>query len=182
MLEAICKLSGNREKGMTCILPSIKCSSVPQVNMASSVWRTWSTRSTQSVKGSEPPTISCCLSSCQWLVTPPGTRQGSWRTWETLGSVAQTLIPLSDNWTEEKHTKRTFSSTFGGALNQGANLGREAHGFHPAHPYSCYRRKTRKMLSFAFTVLSVMCSWLKMPCASTLEWWKQTQRLLSQNK
>lgn len=75
---------------------------VSQVNMASSVWRTWFMRSTQLVRVSESPTTFCYRSSCRWLVTLHGTRQGSSRTWETLDFVAQTSTPSSDNWTEEK--------------------------------------------------------------------------------
>lgn len=75
---------------------------VHQVNWASSAWRTWSTRSTQLVRTSVPPTTSCYRSNCQWLVTLPGIKLVSSRTWETRDFVAQILTPSSDNWTEEK--------------------------------------------------------------------------------
>ena len=72
----------------------------PQVNMVSSVWRTWFTRSTWLVKASGLPTTSCCRSSCQWLVTLPRIRLGFWRTWEILDFAIQTLMLSSDNSTE----------------------------------------------------------------------------------
>lgn len=85
---------------------------ISQVNMASSVWRTWFTRSTRLVRASELPTTSCCLSSCRLLVTLPGIRLGCWRTLETLDFATQTLTPSSDNWTEEELMKDGHSAAF----------------------------------------------------------------------
>lgn len=71
-----------------------------QVNTASSVWRTWFTRSTQWGRVSGRPTTSWCPSSCRWLGTQPGIRPGCSRTWGNLDLVVPTSTPSSDYWTE----------------------------------------------------------------------------------
>lgn len=73
--------------------------------MALSAWRTSSTRSTQLEKTFGLPRISCCLSSCQWLVMLLATKPDSWRTWETPDFVARILTPSSGNWTKKDNVQ-----------------------------------------------------------------------------